>query len=135
LMRCITQRRRSSPEMESGQYCWTSASHFTSAICLARLSRGTDTPPRVVTEPASPAPARLSADCLVTPGIVRSSSGTRCASAIDEADGAEKSSSFDGKFAQMIVQTKTNPATEMERVIALPNRSSVPAVFIMVRIK
>ena len=56
-MRCTTQRRLSSPESESGQYCWTSASHFISSICLARLSRGADTPPRVATDSASLAPA------------------------------------------------------------------------------
>jgi hypothetical protein len=42
---------------------------------------------------------------------------------------------LDGKFAQMMVQTKINPATEMEFVIALPDRFSVLAVFITVRIK
>jgi hypothetical protein len=66
---------------------------------------------------------------------VRSSSRTRGASAIDEADGAEKSSSFDGTFAQIIAQTKTNPATEMEFVIAFPNRSWVLVGFITMRIK
>lgn len=35
----------------------------------------------------------------------------------------------------MTVQTKTNPATEMEFVITFPNRSSAPAAFITVRIK
>lgn len=92
-------------------------------------------PPRGATDSASLAPAGLSVGCPVTPGIVRSSSGTRCVAAIEEVDRAEKSSSFDGRFAQMMVQTKANPATEMEFVIAFPNRSWVLVGFITVRIK
>lgn len=59
----------------------------------------------------------------------------RCASTIDEADCAEKSSSFDGKFAQMMIQIKINPAAEMEFVIAFLDRFPVLGVFITVRIK
>ncbi len=89
----------------------------------------------MVADDESPVPAELSAGWWTTPGIVRSSSGTRCTSAIDEADCAEKSSSFDGKFAQMMIQIKVNPAAEMEFVTAFPDRSCVVIVFITVRIE
>jgi hypothetical protein len=59
----------------------------------------------------------------------------RFTSAADDVGCAEKSSSFDGKFAQMMVHTKINPATEMEFVTAFPDRSSVLVGFITVRIK
>jgi len=75
----------------------------------------------MATDDGSDAPGWLSADRLVTPGIVRSSSGGRCALTIDEADCTEKSSSFDGKFAQMMVQIKINPAAEMEFVTVFPD--------------
>ncbi len=122
-MRCMTQRRRASPESESGQYDCTSASHLTSAISLARLSCGTDNPPTVGTEDESAVATDLSEGRLTTPGIVRSSSGPCCTSTTDEAGCAENISSFEGKCAQMMVQTKINPAAEMEFVTAFPDRS------------
>ena len=87
----------------------------------------------MATDSESAVLAEFSAGRLTTPGIVRSSSGTRWDLPLNEADCAEKSSSFDGKFVQMTVQTKINPTTEMEFVTAFPDRVGV--VFITVRIK
>jgi len=108
-MRCITQRRLSSPASESGQNSWICASHRTSAICLARLPCRSTSPLLAIATDDSPIPVEPWTGGRGTPGIVRSSSCECDTSTGNGADRADKSSSFEGKFAQTIIQTRINP--------------------------
>lgn len=118
---------RSAPISESGQTRCASASHFTSAICLARISRGTENPPVVVG--TAGAPGGLAG----TPGIERSSSGTAGAAGI--AGCSDNKFSREGRLAQTILQTKANPIRDATPAMAFPEDACFSSLPMSPRIK